>query len=208
MHDDGVLVWVQVDPSAPGATDAPILASRPTAGIDAVIRREAVCEPADVIANRLDPWHGVHFHPYAFRELGVTGDDGSHISLDVTYAIAGRFKVPVSATFHCPEPNTIVMTITGGEGTGSVVETHATPMWTAGPGRAPRTSIVEATIANSDRAGFVRALRMAPLIRPAVKLMANRLWRDDARYAERTYELRSCGWTSVLGDSCERGTRS
>jgi hypothetical protein len=25
-----------------------------------------VCEPEDVVANRLDPWYGVWFHPYSF----------------------------------------------------------------------------------------------------------------------------------------------
>ena len=34
----------------------------------------------------------------------------------------------VDARFHCPEPRTIVMTIIRGEGVGSDVETHATPL--------------------------------------------------------------------------------
>ena len=35
--------------------------------IDSVIRVEAACDPRDVLANRLDPWHGVHFHPALVR---------------------------------------------------------------------------------------------------------------------------------------------
>ncbi|WP_435844405.1 DUF5914 domain-containing protein, partial [Streptomyces griseus] len=27
------------------------------------------CEPQDVVANRLDPWHGAWFHPYSFVDL-------------------------------------------------------------------------------------------------------------------------------------------
>ncbi len=46
------------------------------------------------------------------------------------------------------------MTIVDGEGIGSVVETHATPL-TKG-----RTAIIEATLATSERAG-VRAARVA-----------------------------------------------
>ena len=43
-----------------------------------------------------------------------------------------HLTVEVDAVFHCPEPRTIVMTIVEGEGKGSVVETHATPI---APGR-------------------------------------------------------------------------
>jgi hypothetical protein len=154
--------------------------------------RRAACEPADVIANRLDPWHGAFFHPYAFRDLTVL-DDGAEtgvLTLDVTYRIAGRLGVPVRATFHCPEPRTIVMTIIDGEGTGSVVETHATPVASAAPGRAPATDVIEATIATSDRRGFDRALVAEPVVRPLMRLAAARLWRDDTAYAERLAALR------------------
>ena len=36
--------------------------------------------------------------------------------------------MPVRAEFACPDARTIVMTIIDGEGAGSVVETHATPL--------------------------------------------------------------------------------
>jgi phenylpropionate dioxygenase-like ring-hydroxylating dioxygenase large terminal subunit len=196
VHDDGVLTWVRLDPEGTDeGTDAPILAKRPDAGIAAVMTRRATCEPADVIANRLDPWHGAHFHPYAFRDLTVLDDgiDAGVLTLDVTYRVVGRFGVPVRATFHCPEPRTIVMTIVEGEGTGSVVETHATPVTSAAPGRPPRTDVIEATIATSDRPGFERAALAAPVMRPLMRLAARRLWRDDAAYAERLHAQRSAG---------------
>ena len=47
------------------------------------------------------------------------------------------------------------MTIVRGDGLGSVVETHATPI---APGR---TAIIEATLATSDRPGFALAARAA-----------------------------------------------
>ena len=77
------------------------------------------------------------------------------------------------------------MTILAGEGIGSVVETHATPL---GPGR---SAVVEATLAASDRPGFRHALRAAGLIRPFIHRAADRLWVEDAAYAERTYVLRT-----------------
>ena len=52
--------------------------------------------------------------------------------LDVAYRLGRWFAVPVRAEFSCPDSHTIVMTITGGEGTGSVVETHATPLTAPG----------------------------------------------------------------------------
>jgi hypothetical protein len=81
------------------------------------------------------------------------------------------------------------MRIVDGEGTGSVVETHATPV---GPGAdgLPRTAVLEAVVAHSDRPGFGHALRAAPLIKPVMRRAATRLWRDDLAYAERIYRLR------------------
>ena len=41
-----------------------------------MIRMEAQCEPRDVIANRLDPWHGAHYHPHSFGRLRVIEQRG------------------------------------------------------------------------------------------------------------------------------------
>jgi isorenieratene synthase len=79
------------------------------------------------------------------------------------------------------------MEIVEGEGKGSVVETHATPIE---PGR---TAIVEATFATSERKGFRHAIKLERLIRPFIERSARRLWVDDAAYAERLFELRSQG---------------
>lgn len=184
--DDGVLLWVRIGAADP-ALPAPVITPRPRAGIDAVIRMEAKCEARDVIANRLDPWHGAHFHPYSFGALKVLEHDDERLLLRVEKLVVGRIRVEVDATFHCPDARTIVMTIVGGEGEGSVVETHATPM---SFGLEARTAIVEATIANSSRPGFSIARSLAAMIRPFMRRSARRLWVDDAAYAERLYELR------------------
>ena len=191
VHDDGVLTWIRLCDDD-RATDRPIVAPRPERAIVAVMVRTATCEPQDVIANRLDPWHGVHLHPYAFGSLRVVERTDDRLDLVVAYRVIGRFSVEVEARFTCPEPNTIVMTITAGEGAGSVVETHATPMVPAdrSEGLRPRTAIIEATLVTSDRPGFRHALRLGSMIRPVVRAMAARLWVDDAAYAERRYELR------------------
>lgn len=195
VHDDGVLTWVQLQPDHHQASPAPFVPERPAVHLDGVIRREATCEPRDVIANRLDPWHGVHFHPYAFKRLVVVDQTEEHIDLRVAYKVAGPFEVEVTARFAVPEPRTIVMTIIEGEGTGSVVETHATPIISARSDRAPRTAVIEATLATSDRPGFQHATRGAAVARPLIRMAANRLWADDARYAERLWHLRSSGWS-------------
>ena len=100
--------------------------------------------------------------------------------------------VPVRAHFTCPDSRTIVMTITHGEGAGSVVETHATPLGVDAEGRS-LTMITEATIAYSDRKGFKIANLAAPLLIPMIKRTARQLWVDDRDYAERRYELRRRG---------------
>jgi hypothetical protein len=51
--------------------------------------------------------------------------------------------------------------------------------------------VIEAVIAHSERTGFKRARRAAPLISGLMRLAASRLWRDDLAYAERLYQLRS-----------------
>lgn len=192
-HDDGVLTWVRLRALlAPGEapTDAPILAPRPARFLDAVVRAEARCAPEDVLANRLDPWHGAHFHPHSFARLRVIGEDGESITVRVVYRIAGPIGMEVDARFHCPDPRTIVMTIVAGEGVGSVVETHATPLGADERG-AERTAVVEATLATSERAGMGWLPRAGAGLRALVRARAARLWVDDAAYCERTYELRS-----------------
>ncbi|GGW47361.1 DUF5914 domain-containing protein [Streptomyces griseoloalbus] len=200
-HDDGVLLWVRLDAvGGEPPLDAPVVPRRPAPAraLTAVYAGVGTCEPEDVVANRLDPWHGAWFHPYTFVDLTVAGaPDGSHgsedgFTVDVSFKVAGRLVVPVRAVFTAPGPRTVVMRITEGEGVGSVVETHATPLGTDERGR-PRTAVVEAVMAASGRPGFALARGAAPLLRPLVRAAAGRLWRDDLAYAERRWSLRSTG---------------
>ncbi|MBP2472574.1 nitrite reductase/ring-hydroxylating ferredoxin subunit [Crossiella equi] len=189
VHEDGVLVWVRLDAvGGEEPLDAPVLPVRPGAGsVAAVATLVGRCDPEDVVANRLDPWHGAWFHPYSFADLRVVEGEDDRFLVEVAFRLGGRIGVPVLAEFTCPEPRTVVMHIVAGEGLGSVVETHATPL------RAGRTAVVEATIAQSDRPGFAAARLAAPLVRPVMRWAAKRLWRDDLAYAERRYALRTTG---------------
>ncbi|MBV1939205.1 Rieske 2Fe-2S domain-containing protein [Streptomyces sp. BV286] len=205
-HDDGVLVWVRLDDvGGEHPLEAPVVPVRPApaGAVSAVYEGVGRCEPEDIVANRLDPWHGAWFHPYSFVDLTVvdtpaTGTEGAAatdqdgFAVDVSFKLAGRLVVPVRAVFTAPEPRTVVMHITEGEGQGSVVETHATPLGPDERGR-PRTTVVEAVVAASDRPGFTVARRMAPVLRPLMRAAAARLWRDDLAYAERRWQLRSTG---------------
>ena len=130
-------------------TDRPTLTDRPPldASIAAVIEIPGVCEPPDIIANRLDPWHGAWFHPYAFTRLRVLAEPSDapgrdRFLVEVAYRFTGRTGVPVRAVFTAPEPRTVAMRIIAGEGASSVVETHACPL-APGPDGQPRTAVVE-----------------------------------------------------------------
>ncbi|MEU9415856.1 DUF5914 domain-containing protein [Streptomyces sp. NPDC048272] len=196
-HDDGILAWARLDlHGGEEPLDTPVVPLRPpaAASLTAVYTDTGVCEPEDIVANRLDPWHGAWFHPYSFVDLTVL-DDGAEsdvLTVQVSFKVARRIVVPVTAEFTAPGPRTVVMRITDGEGAGSVVETHATPLGTHRDGR-PRTRVTEAVIATSHRPGFKLARTAAPLLRPLVRHAAGRLWRDDLAYAERRWELRSTG---------------
>ncbi|MGW2787643.1 DUF5914 domain-containing protein [Streptomyces populi] len=204
VYDDGLLVWVRLDGTGDGPpSDTPTVPTRPalSSALSAVYENTGICEPEDIVANRLDPWHGAWFHPYSFVDLTVVdtpnpaaADTGAEdgFSVDVSFKVAGRLVVPVRAVFTAPGPRTVVMRITEGEGRGSVVETHATPLGPDERGR-PRTMVVEAIVAASDRRGFAVARTAAPMLRPLMKAAAGRLWRDDLAYAERRYALRSTG---------------
>ena len=183
-YDDGVLAWIRIPEAGREPTARPIVSERPEAFLDSVMRMEAACEPRDVIANRLDPWHGVHYHPHTFKRLRVIGIQEDRLVVRVVYGMSDRLGIEVDATFHCPDARTITMTIVDGEGTGSVVETHATPVAEG------RTAILEATLATSDRPGFRRALKAAGLIRPFILRSQRKLWVEDAAYAERTFQMR------------------
>ncbi len=189
VHDDGVLVWVQLPDCGETLTEAPVLPVRPARFIDAVIRQEARCRPEDVLANRLDPWHGVHFHPHTFRRLRVVERGDDEITVRVAFRVMGRLAVEVDARFHCPDPRTIVMTIVEGDGAGSVVETHATPI------NDTHSAVVEATLATSDRPQFRYVLPLARWARPWIERRAWRLWVEDVAYAERRRALIDQGGT-------------
>ncbi|MBF6097660.1 Rieske (2Fe-2S) protein [Nocardia cyriacigeorgica] len=201
-HDDGVLVWVRLDHIGGGSPlETPVLGARPPAhrAIAAVATLSGVCEPDDVVANRLDPWHGAWFHPYSFAHLEVLASPPLHrdstdfddrFLVAVTFRVGRRLGVPVTAEFTSPEPRTVTMRIIDGEGVGSVVETHATPLG-PGPDGLPRTAVIEAVIADSTRPGFARARRLTRLLRPMMAHTAARLWDDDLAYAERRYHQRT-----------------
>ncbi|MFI1292810.1 DUF5914 domain-containing protein [Streptomyces sp. NPDC020792] len=199
VHDDGVLVWVRLDAvGGEEPLERPVVPQRPVAGsgVDAVFIAVGRCEPQDVVANRLDPWHGSWFHPYSFVDLTVArpprGEEDDSFVVDVSFRVMSRLVVPVRAEFTAPEPRTVLMRITEGEGATSVVETHATPL-TAEADEQPRTAVVEAVVAASDRRGFALARSVAPALRPLMRRTAGRLWRDDLAYAERRWALRSTG---------------
>lgn len=195
-HDDGVLAWVRLDAiGGESPLDQPVIPARPNGNaLHAVSRLVGACEPIDIIANRLDPWHGSWFHPYSFTHLKVlttpTAQEDRFL-VSVTFRL-GRFGVPVIAEFTTTDARTIVMRIVEGEGVGSVVESHATLVGLGSDGR-PRTAVIEATTACSDRPGFKRASRLAPLISPLMSHAGTRLWRDDLAYAERRYRMRAGG---------------
>ncbi|MEW9516451.1 DUF5914 domain-containing protein [Streptomyces tubercidicus] len=203
-HDDGLLAWVRLD-AAGGERPLtqPVLPARPhPAGtVAAVYTGTGGCEPEDVVANRLDPWHGAWLHPYSFADLTVVapptepgGEPSDGLTVEVSFKVTGRTVVPVTARFTAPEPRTVVMHILAGEGQGSVVETHATPLGPDALGR-PRTAVIEAIVATSRRPGFALARAAAPALRPLMRAAARRLWRDDLAYAERRWQLRSSGRT-------------
>lgn len=195
-HDDGVLAWVRLDAVGKETpSDAPVIGPRPSGDtLAAVTRVVGQCEPSDIIANRLDPWHGAWFHPYSFTRLEVLTtptEEDDRFLVSVTFRM-GRFGVPVIAEFTAPEARTVVMRIIEGEGIGSVVETHVTPLG-LGPDGRPGVAVVEATVATSQRPGFRLARHAGALITPLMRYAATRLWRDDMAYAERRYHVRTGG---------------
>ncbi|MFJ8133886.1 DUF5914 domain-containing protein [Streptomyces hydrogenans] len=202
VHDDGVLVWVRLNRvGGEEPTERPVVPLRPPVdrAVTAVYTGVGVCEAEDVVANRLDPWHGAWLHPYSFVDLevlsapeGGVSEEEDALVVRVSFKVSGRVVVPVTAVFTAPEPRTVTMRIAEGEGAGSVVETHATPLTPRGAAR-PRTAVVEAVMATSHRTGFAVARSLAPLLRPAMRSASGRLWRDDLAYAERRWRLRSTG---------------
>ncbi|WP_406204446.1 DUF5914 domain-containing protein [Streptomyces decoyicus] len=202
VHDDGLLAWVRLDEAGgerPLRQPVVPVRPRPEGAVTAVHTTTGGCEPEDVLANRLDPWHGAWFHPYSFVDLTVLdtpaesdGERPAGFAVEVSFKVAGRAVVPVKALFTAPEPRTVVMHIVEGEGQGSVVETHATPLGPDDRGR-PRTAVTEAIVATSRRPGFALVRAAAPALRPLMRAASRRLWRDDLAYAERRWELRSSG---------------
>lgn len=181
-HDDGVLVWVQLPGEAP--LPAPVLPLRPAQALVSVMTLPARCTPREVLENRLDPWHGAHFHRHSFARLAVLERAEDSITVRVAFRVAGPLAIEVDARFDCPQARCIAMTIVEGEGAGSVVETHGTELG------ADRCQITEAVFATSSRPGFGVARRLGALVAPYMRFAARRLWVEDAAYCERRFDLR------------------
>jgi hypothetical protein len=114
-----------------------------------------------ILFNQINPWAWrlvppVLVHPPRVMSSpplpDAVPDDEGRFLVAVTFRI-GRFGVPVITEFISPGPRTIVMRIVDGEGSGSLVETHATPL---GPDRdrRPLTAVLEAVIAHPDPTGY------------------------------------------------------
>ena len=103
-HDDGVLLWVRIAAAGEPPSQLPYRCTRPRTGIDAVIRMEARCAPQDIIANRFDPWHGVHFHPHSFGALTMLEQGDDAITVRVVYRATRRMGVEVDARVSLPGP--------------------------------------------------------------------------------------------------------
>ncbi|WP_263993514.1 DUF5914 domain-containing protein, partial [Mycolicibacterium fallax] len=70
----------------------PILPNRPDgARIAAVARLDGSCEPVDVIANRLDPWHGAWFHPRCARRK-VVAAQGDRLAVELDHAVVVQLR--------------------------------------------------------------------------------------------------------------------
>jgi phenylpropionate dioxygenase-like ring-hydroxylating dioxygenase large terminal subunit len=130
VYDDGVLAWVRLAAAGEPTTEAPVLGPRPdpAGSLAAVATVIGACEPADVVANRLDPWHGAWLHPYSFTALRVLSAppmdaraEDDRFLVEVTFTVGRRLGVPVLAAFSCPDPRTVTMEIVDGEFVGSVV---------------------------------------------------------------------------------------
>ena len=121
-----------------------MIPARPTGDtLDAVARLVGTCEPSDIIANRLDPWHGAWYHPYSFTRLEVLTtptEEEDRFLVAVTFRI-GRVGVPTVAEFTSPEARTLVMRILDGEGqaaSSKLMPRHS--VWDRTIARAPRLS--------------------------------------------------------------------
>ena len=102
-----MLLWVGLPVDGETPTGRPTLPPRPPheASVSAVMSAPGICEPQDVIANQLDPWHGAWFHPYSFSHLVVdeSASDENVLAVDVTFRLTKTWGVPVRAEFFCPD---------------------------------------------------------------------------------------------------------
>ncbi len=102
-------------------------------------------------------------------------------------SVIGRITgVPVRAAFTCPDPRTVTMEIVDGEGAGSVVETHATPL-RPGPDGLPRTAVIEAVIGACYLAyGYERTAEAVVGVMVGAGVIGGVHQRDDGPRARRS----------------------
>ena len=197
-HDDGLLLWVRLPWDVDEVT-LPPLQDRPSSSRAFWFHIAIESDVYHVQENYLDFLHPAEYHSTVFSHcvhLGRAHLEGAHLaSGDEINLVELGYKLPFGKTLltrtqvWAPTPYQVRNEVYDGLGTGTVIESHLTPL------TADRTLIHELYHVPAQ---LVPAQGW-PLMRYFMQRSAIRIRQEDALFAARRYRLRKLGFVDGRG---------
>lgn len=187
-YDDGLLLWVRLPWAMEEITEPP-LQTRPEASygfwFDIVIESDVY----HVQENYLDFLHPAEYHPSVFSHCQHLGREGEVNCVELAYKMPWGKPLITRTRVWAPTPYQVRNEVYAGLGTGTVIESHITPL------SAGRSIIHE--LYHVPSGGVPR--QAWPLMRFFMRRSARKIRQEDALFSARRFQLRKRGFVDGRG---------
>ena len=187
-HDDGLLLWVRLPHDVDDVTEPPLQA-RPADSrafwFDILIESDVY----HVQENYLDFLHPAEYHDTVFNHCEYLGKEG-HVNLvELGYRLPFGCSLKTRTRIWPPSPFQIRNEVYEGLGTGTVIESHITPL---ASDRSLIHEIYHVPASAVPTQGW-------PMMRHFMLRSARQIREEDALFSKRRFELRQRGFLDGRG---------
>lgn len=187
-HDDGIVLWVRLPWNIDKGTEPP-LQVRPEDVYSFWFEVPVESDVYHVQENYLDFLHPAEYHTSIFSHCAYLGKDGDANIVELAYKMPLGRKVITRTRVFAPTPYQVRNEVFDGLGTGTVIESHLTPVSSG------QTMIREI---------YHVPARLVPdkgwtVMRFFIERSARRIRKEDAHFSKRRYELRLRGFVDGRG---------
>lgn len=187
-HDDGILLWVRLPWDIEEFTEPP-LQQRPEDSVPFWFNITINSDVYHVQENYLDFLHPAEYHTSVFNHCEYLGREGEINLVELGYKLPFGKSMITRTRVWAPTPYQVRNEVYEGLGTGTVIESHITPL------SADRSIIHE--IYHVPRS--VVPEKAWPVMRFFMRRSAKRIREEDSVFSARRYMLRKLGFVDGRG---------